>query len=149
VRAANAQADANAKSLRLSLDTKATVLLGEYSRRGKARGQKPVAARDHDMGADKEKLIPVGILEINSGQLDLCFASSPAKTSDLLADCLENWWQRRAPACQGIEELILNVDNGPESNGRRTQFLSRLADFADKSGLAPAPGLLSALPQQI
>jgi hypothetical protein len=135
VRAANAQADADAKSLRLSLDTKATVLLGEYSRRGKARGQKPLAAQDHDMAPDKEKLIPVGILEVGVGQLDLCFATSPAKTSDLLADCLENWWRRRGPTYQGVEELVLNVDNGPESNGRRTQFLSRLADFADKSGL--------------
>jgi hypothetical protein len=135
VRAANAQADADAKSLRLSLDTKATVLLGEYSRRGKARGQKPVAAQDHDMAPDKEKLIPVGILEVGSAQLDLCFATSPAKTSDLLIDCLENWWRRRGPTYQGVEELVLNVDNGPESNRRRTQFLSRLADFADKSGL--------------
>lgn len=134
MRAANAQADANPRSLRLSLDTKATVRLGEYSRRGKARGQKPVAAQDHDMAPDKEKLIPVGILEVGAGQLDLCFASSPAKTSDLLADCLENWWRRRGLAYQGVEELVLNADNGPESNGRRTQFLSRLADFADKSG---------------
>ena len=36
---------------------------------------------------------------------------------------------------RGLEELVLNVDNGPESNGHRTQFLARLVAFADASGL--------------
>lgn len=139
MRAENAAADVLAlvtgTTLRLSLDTKATVCLGPYSRRGKARGQKPVAAQDHDLDPDKEKLVPVGILEVGSGRLDLAFATSPAKTSDLLADCLESWWQRRKHAHPGVKELVLNVDNGPESSGHRTQFLSRLVDFADASGL--------------
>ena len=107
--------------------------LGEFSRRGQARGAEAVAALDHDL-ATKEKLIPVGILEVQSGQLDLSFGCSH-KTSDLLADCLESWWQRRAKDLAGIAELLLHVDNGPESSGRRTQFLARLADFADASGL--------------
>lgn len=34
-----------------------------------------------------------------------------------------------------MEEFVLNVDDGPESNERRTQFLARLVDFADTSGL--------------
>lgn len=139
MRAENAAADARAlaagTTLRLSLDTKASVVLGPYSRRGKSRGQKPVTARDHDLDPDKEKLIPVGILEVGLGQLDLAFATSAAKTADLLADCLESWWRRRKHAHGGVEELVLNVDNGPESNGRRTQFLSRLVNFADASGL--------------
>ena len=126
-------ADADPKCLRLSLDTKASVALGEFSRRGKARGLAAVQALDHDL-ATKEKLVPVGILEVESGQLDLTFGSSH-KTSDLLADCLESWWQRRGQAHEGIEELLLHVDNGPESSGRRTQFLARLADFAEASGL--------------
>ena len=109
--------------------------LGPYSRRGKARGLQPVAARDHDLDPDREKLIPVGLLEVGGGQLDLAFSTSPAKTADLLADCLESWWQRRQHAYPGLEELVLNVDNGPASNGHRTQFLSRLVDFADRSGL--------------
>jgi hypothetical protein len=92
-----------------------------------------VAALDHDLAA-KEKLIPVGILEVESGQLDLTFGSSH-KTSDLLADCLEGWWGRRGKDLAYIEELVLHADNGPESSGRRTQLLARLADFADASGL--------------
>ena len=139
MRAENAAADNSAqaagKTLRVSIDTKATVTLGPYSRRGKARGLRPVAAQDHDLNPDKEKLTPVGILEVGSGQLDLAFATSPAKTADLLADSLEDWWRRRKGAHPGVEELVLNVDNGPESSGRRTQFLSRLVNFADASGL--------------
>lgn len=139
MRAENAAADAGAQSggkiLRVSVDTKATVGLGPFSRRGKARGLKAVAAQDHDLAPDKEKLIPVGILEVGGGQLDLSFSTSPAKTADLLADTLESWWRRRKHLHSSVEELVLNVDNGPESSGHRTQFLSRLVDFADTSGL--------------
>ena len=36
-------------------------------------------------------------MEVGAGQLDLAFSTSPAKTADLLVDCLENWWRRRKP----------------------------------------------------
>jgi len=74
-------------------------------------------------------------LEVGSGRLNLAFCTGPAKTSDLLVDSLENWWRRRKHLHSEVEELVLNVDNGPESSGHRTQFLSRLVDFADASGL--------------
>ena len=37
------------ETLRISLDTKAKVKIGEFSRRGVARGQEHVRAADHDM----------------------------------------------------------------------------------------------------
>ena len=117
----------------MSVDTKASVVLGDYSREGKARGLEAVRALDHDL-ATKAKLVPVGILEVQSGQLDLALASS-VKTSDLLADTLEGWWERRGPTLTHVKELVINADNGPESNGKRSQFLARLAAFADASGL--------------
>ena len=134
MRALNAAADADPGSLRLSVDTKASVVLGGYSREGKSRGLEAVRALDHDLVATKKKLVPVGILEVQSGQLELALGSS-AKTSDLLVDTLEGWWQRRGPALAHVRELVINADNGPESNGKRTQFLSRLVAFADASGL--------------
>ena len=133
MRSVNAAADADPESLRVSVDTKASVALGDYSRGGQARGLEAVQALDHDL-ATKAKLVPVGILEVASGALDLTLASS-AKTSDLLADTLEGWWQRRGPALSHVKELVLNADNGPESNGKRSQFLARLVAFADASGL--------------
>jgi Rhodopirellula transposase DDE domain len=68
----NIEADTDPNTLRISVDTKATVYLGEYSRRGKSRGIEEVKALDHDM-ASKEKLIPGGILEPVSGQSFLFF----------------------------------------------------------------------------
>jgi hypothetical protein len=69
----NREADADSNTLRISIDTKAVVNLGEYSRGGQSRGLEAVKALDHDM-ARKEKLIPGGILEPVSGQSFLFLA---------------------------------------------------------------------------
>jgi len=34
-----------------------------------------------------------------------------------------------------IKELLVNLDNGPDSAGGRTQFIKRMTEFADKTGL--------------
>ena len=36
---------------------------------------------------------------------------------------------------QGIKQLVINLDNGPECNGRRSQFLLRMTEFAELTGL--------------
>lgn len=133
VRQINSEADADPTTLRISVDTKATVNLGEYARGGKSRGREAVKALDHDM-ASKKKLIPGGLLEPVSGQSFLFFGESH-KTSDFLVDGLEAWWEQRKPALSAIRTLVINSDNGPECNGRRTQYLQRLVEFADKTGL--------------
>ena len=46
-------------TLRISLDTKAKVKVGEFSRGGRARGAKPVKAVDHDMSPEA-MLVPFG-----------------------------------------------------------------------------------------
>ncbi len=133
VRRLNQEADADPKTLRISVDSKATINLGDYSRGGKSRALKAVKALDHDM-ASKEKLIPGGILEPVSGQSFLFFGESH-KTSDFMVDGLEMWWEQRKPALCDIGTLVINSDNGPECSGRRTQYLQRLVEFADKTGL--------------
>jgi Rhodopirellula transposase DDE domain len=55
----NAAADANPTVLRISLDAKATLKVGDFSRGGKKRVQ--VKAADHDFTA-KAQVTPVGIL---------------------------------------------------------------------------------------
>ena len=133
VREINVMADADPNTLRISIDTKATVNLGEYSRGGKSRGLEAVEALDHDM-ASKEKLIPGGILEPVSGQSFLFFGESH-KTSDFMVDGLEAWWEQRKGVLSNISILVINSDNGPECSGHRTQYLQRLVEFADKTGL--------------
>lgn len=130
----NALADADPHTVRISVDTKATVHVGEYSRRGRSRGLEPVEALDHDMHP-KEKLIPGGILEPVSGSAFLFFTASN-KTSDFLVDGLFSWWNQRKTDLSDVKQLVINMDNGPECSGRRSQYLLRMAEFADSTGLA-------------
>lgn len=90
-------------------------------------------ALDHDMYL-KQKLVPGGILEPVSGDAFLFFGTN-YKTSDFMVDGLLLWWQHRKSELQGIKQLVINLDNGPECNGRRSQFLLRMTEFAELTGL--------------
>lgn len=116
------------------MDTKATVNVGEYSRHGCSRGLEPVKAWDHDM-RPKQKLVPGGILEPVSGRSFLFFTGS-YKTSDFMADGLQLWWNEMKQDISNVKRLVINMDNGPECSGRRSQFLKRLVGFSDVTGLA-------------
>jgi hypothetical protein len=115
----------------VSIDCKATVNIGEYSRGGQTRGDNQ--ASDHDLGC-KEKYIPCGIVDEDSGQLSIYFGSS-CKTSDFIVDTLQAWWAGLSLTQQLQTSLLqLKVDNGPESSGIRTQFLKRMVEFCDQIG---------------
>jgi hypothetical protein len=119
--------------MRISIDTKATVHVGEYSRGGRSRGITAVKALDHDM-CSKEKLVPGGILEPVTGRSFLFFGTHN-KTSDFMVDGIILWWEERKQGLTGLKQLVINLDNGPECNGHRTQFLLRMTEFADMTGL--------------
>jgi transposase len=127
----NQEADADPESLRVSIDAKATVKVGPFSRRGKSRAQ--VKAADHDFEA-KVKVTPVGIFLPATDELFLYGVTSKV-TSDCLVDRLEQWWESVRERFGQITTLVLNLDNGPESHSRRTQFLCRMVQFAHSSGL--------------
>ncbi len=129
----NSWADSDPATLRISIDTKATIHVGDYSRRGQSRGYVTVKAWDHDM-RPKEKLVPGGILEPVSGRSFLFFGSSN-KTSDFLVDGILLWWAERKGELSHVRQLVVNMDNGPECSGRRTQFLYRMTEFSDLTGL--------------
>jgi len=113
---------------RLSIDCKATVKIGEYSRGGLTRGDNQ--ASDHDMGC-KEKYVPCGIVDEDSAELRITFGSS-YKTSDFIVDVLEAKWDALDEQEKAATSLMqIKVDNGPESSGRRTQFLHRMVQLAD------------------
>jgi transposase len=119
--------------LRISRDTKATVAVGNYSREGKSRGREAVEALDPDMQA-KIKLVPVGILNMETAELSITFGKS-YKTSDFIVDCLEDWWDRNKNHNSHVTEVVINTDNGPEGNSHRTQFISRMVGSAQTTGL--------------
>jgi len=109
------------------------VKIGEFSRGGVARGQKAVHAADHDMHPDAV-LTPAGILEVDSGQLNVVFGTS-RDTSDFVADCLELWWTNRQAVHPDVRRLLIDLDNGPEIASSRTQFMKRLVEFSDRHHL--------------
>ena len=135
VHALNKEVDADSETVRISVDVKAKVAVGDFSREGKSRGQEATKANDHDMNPEA-KLVPVGILEVTTGISTIIFGNSQ-ETSDLIVDCLELWWQknqfRLSP--MGIRKLAINLDNGPHVQARRTWFIKRMAEFSDKTGL--------------
>ncbi len=84
-------------------------------------------------------LVPFGILEVSLGQhnidqLWLAFGTS-CETSDFVADALDQWWDERGPRYGGVKRLHIELDNGPELNSSRTQFMKRLVEFVDRTGL--------------
>lgn len=113
------------------MDAKATVKVGNYSRGGENRV--PVEASDHDFHPDAQ-VTPVGILLPQEGELSL-YAVTSRVTSDCLVDVIETWWQNNQARYPQVTTLLLNLDNGPESHSRRTQFLFRLVDFVRQTGL--------------
>ena len=52
-----------------------------------------------------------------------------------MVDGLLLWWAERKDELSYVNQLVINMDNGPECSGRRTQFLQRMIEFADLTGL--------------
>lgn len=93
---------------------------------------KVVQAWDHDPPA-KEKLTPFGFLVLTTGTLMLIFGLQ--ETSDSWVDAMQLWWKHARDRFTHIKRLVVYLDNGPNNSGRRTQFLKRMVQFADWSGL--------------
>ena len=130
VRRINAQADEQPGVLRISLDTKATVKIGPFSRGGKSRCPEP--ACDHDFDP-QTTLTPFGILLPKQAQSYLWFSATKV-TADFMVDRIEEMWSKLDPA-ERPHTLVINADNGPENNGRRTQWLHRLVEFSNDQGI--------------
>jgi len=65
------------------------------------------------------------------GELAITFGSS-YKTSDFIVDTIEAKWKTMDEQAKAETSLIqIKMDNGPESSGRRTQFLHRMVQLAD------------------
>jgi transposase len=122
------EADEDETILRISMDAKATVLIGLLSRGGKTRVI--VKALDHDMEPD-EKLTPFGIFLPQYDELYLYFTPSRV-TSDFIVDCLCDFWSTVRERFPQVRTLLINQDNGRENHSRRTQFMNRITEFVDE-----------------
>jgi len=114
---ANKASDNNPKSLRISIDSKAKVKIGNLSRGGKARTKEVLKADDHD-SQWSSVLVPFGILDVLGNKLSIYFGQS-AETTDFIVDCLELWWQENHRLYPGLEELAIALDNGSAIRRRK------------------------------
>lgn len=78
--------------------------------------------------------MPFGILDVVAGLLTILVGTS-RDTSDFIVDCLQQWWDENEDRYRHIRQLVINLDNGPESSSHRTQFMKRLVEFADRNDL--------------
>tara|TARA_B100001971_G_scaffold205550_1_gene223154 strand:+ start:621 stop:1322 length:702 start_codon:yes stop_codon:yes gene_type:complete len=121
----NRAADAAPQELRISMDAKATVKVGPFSRGGSTRAE--VKASDHDF-APEAMVTPVGIFMPGSDEL-FVYPITSKVTSDCLVDRLVQWWETVCHRFAHITTLVINLDNGPENHSRRTQFMQRILEF--------------------
>jgi hypothetical protein len=132
VNAVNAAADADPAVLRISLDAKATVKLGPFSRGGMSRVA--VQAADHDFHP-AGRVTPVGIFLPEWDELSIYQVTSKV-TSDCLVDRLCQWWEAVRARFAAVSMLVINLDNGPENHSQRTQFMYRLVAFVAQYGIS-------------
>ncbi|GAX45679.1 transposase [Tolypothrix sp. NIES-4075] len=124
----NQEADDDLATLRISMDAKVGIKVGEFDRGGKTRV--PTVALDHDF-SDCSTLTPYGIFLPQESELFLFFVQSKL-TADCIVDLLEDWWLGVLDRFSHIRKIVINQDNGPENNSRRTQFMFRILEFAHK-----------------
>jgi hypothetical protein len=129
----NQMADENPNSLRISIDCKAKVKIGNLSRGGSARTKRPKKADDHDTEI-KATLVPFGIREMGKDHLTI-FMGQSFETSDFIVDCLSLWWDENSDNFSHINELVINLDSGPSLKSHRTQFIKRMVEFKQKTNI--------------
>ena len=114
--------------LKLSIDVKDKVKVGQLSRKGCHRNKNHVCALDKDQHWEAS-LVPMGILEIGSAKSTVIVGNS-YETSDFIIDCLEKWYEIEKDNLLPYHALEIYLDNGPAINSHRTQFIKRMMEFA-------------------
>jgi hypothetical protein len=118
----------NDRILRISIDTKAKVKLGNLSRGGYSRLKQAPKADDHDHHV-QGKLVPFGIYELNTDNVFFFFGNS-SETADFIVDGLEQWWSARQFMADDFDEIMIDLDNGVTVASQSRQFMNRIVAFA-------------------
>jgi hypothetical protein len=131
----NHTADGADNMLRISMDAKATVKVGPFARGGKSRTL--VAAVDHDF-QPTATLTPVSIF-LPAFEALFVYGVTSKVTSDCLVDRLAQWWETVRDRFAQITTLVINLDNGPENQSRRTQCMQRIVNFVQQYQVTVRP----------
>ena len=57
-------------------------------------------------------------------------------TSDFMADYLTECIVQKQQENPRLKRVVINADNGPENSGSRTQWLKRIIELSDQTGLS-------------
>lgn len=118
-------ADSTPGILRLSMDAKAAIKVGPFSRGGYNRYG--LRAWDHDFQPDT--IMKLFGISLPATDKTFFYFTESNITADFIVDALEHLWpmikEKYSP-----HTLVLNLDNGPENNSRRSQFMKRLIEFS-------------------
>ncbi len=76
-------------------------------------------------------LVPFGILDVKQKQFNVVYGNA-IETSDFIVDGLDYWWRYNKQRYSNILRLQIDLDNGPEIESHRTQFIKRMVDWSDK-----------------
>ncbi len=114
--------------MRVSIDSKAKVKIGNLPRGGKARTIEAQEADDHDTQW-QATLVPFGILNTSNDQLSIYMGHS-SETSDFIVDCLTAWWDENQPQKSQLDEWVINLDGGAATRSDRTQFIKRMVELS-------------------
>jgi hypothetical protein len=126
----HAEAEADEGILRISIDTKAVVKIGELSRNGYNREKESLKALDHDQNWDAT-LVPFGIHEINTDHVSVYFGTSKA-TANFVMDALEQWSEDRKEYIEKYHTIMIDADNGKSNASNSGFFMQRMVEFAKK-----------------
>ena len=120
--------------LRISVDVKDKVRIGELSRKGYHRHLEPVKALDKDQ-CWNETLVPLGILNLNTNKATIVVGNSN-ETADFIVDGLALWFEAHKSEIVGkYHTLEIYSDNGPQVESSRTQFINRIMEFVCITGI--------------
>jgi hypothetical protein len=73
-------------------------------------------------------------LEVKQKQFNVVYGNA-METSDFIVDGLEHGWRYRKKNSPDITSLPMDLDNGPELESHRAQFMKRMVEFSDKNKL--------------
>ena len=124
----HAEAKADEGILRISIDSKAIVKIGDLSRNGYSRQMKSQKALDHDQNWDST-LVPFGIHEINTDYISVYFGNSKA-TANFVVDCLEQWAEDRKDHLNKYHTIMIDADNGKSNASNSGFFVQRIIEFS-------------------
>lgn len=125
---ANAAAEADPSVLRVSIDSKATVTVGNLSSGGQDRRHQAPKADDHAM-AWPQGLTPFGMLNLHTDEVAISLGES-AETPDVMVDGLDRWWEDHRPKPPKVTTLAINLDGGRATRSDRTQVIKRMVTLA-------------------